>query len=64
MLECKYINIQNEKNIFLVENLNFRIERNSNENNFIEKVVLESLPYLNIYVVLSKILLLIQVISL
>ena len=27
MLECKYINIQNEKNIFLVENLNFRIEK-------------------------------------
>jgi len=27
MLECKYINIQNEKNIFLVENLNFRIEQ-------------------------------------
>jgi putative thiamine transport system ATP-binding protein len=27
MIECKYINIQNEKNIFLVENLNFRIEQ-------------------------------------
>ena len=27
MLECKNINIQNEKNIFLVENLNFRIEK-------------------------------------
>ncbi len=27
MLECKYINIQNEKNIFLIENLNFRIEQ-------------------------------------
>jgi putative thiamine transport system ATP-binding protein len=27
MLECKYINIQNDKNISLVENLNFRIEK-------------------------------------
>ena len=27
MLECKNINIQNDKNISLVENLNFRIEK-------------------------------------